>query len=460
MDICSYLFKKAKRKTIVPFILCLLLTACGGSGSVVVKPTPTPQPPTYSSNTGTSVPYPTDSTKDIYHCTYQSYYPSCLTPHALRVAYSIEPLTEKGFTGKGQTVVLIESFGSSTLQKDVDFFDKQFDLPPITVQQIDPIHEPQSGSNNDRVGWAGETTGDVEIIHAIAPDAKIVVLVSPVDETEGTVGLPEFRQLIQYTIDHKLGYIISESWGASEATLKDATGQTEVQKWDALYKQATTQDAMTILAASGDNGATDYSNLQATQLATTPTVSFPIDDPWVTSAGGTSLRFDGTTFSETSDHESGGGLSAFFPEPVYQQQLPASVQHLLHKQRGIPDVSANADGVNPLAIYVQGQWSLGTGTSVAAPLWAGLIAIANQMVGHPLGFINPALYKLAASSHYEQDFHDITTGNNSVDGSNVVNQSGLSIPGYNAVPGWDAVTSLGSPDAVHLLPDLIAAESG
>ena len=104
-----------------------------------------------------------------------------------------------------------------------------------------------------------------------------------------------------------------------------------------------------------------------------------------------------------------------------------------------------------MAFYQDGAWSLAGGTSASAPLWAGVIAIANQMAGHPLGFINPGLYKLSQSSNYTQDFHDITNGNNSV------NSKGVTVPGYSAVPGWDPTTGLGTPNAEKLLPDLIAA---
>src|SRR5258708_7805588 len=216
----------------------------------------------------------------------------------MRVAYGLETLIQKGFTGKGQTVIDIVSFGSPTLQQDIDAFDKQFGLPAITIQQISPLNEPIVDPRNDRGGWADETTLDVEIIHALAPDANIVVLISPVAETEGTVGLPEFRKLLQYTIDHKLGNIVSNSWGASEATLKDAAGQAEIQQWDPLPKQATTQDGIPLLGSSGDNGSTDYEDQNGSVLATTPTSSFLNDDPWVTSVGGTSLHRNGTFFSE------------------------------------------------------------------------------------------------------------------------------------------------------------------
>jgi len=119
----------------------------------------------------------------------------------------------------------------------------------------------------------------------------------------------------------------------------------------------------------------------------------------------------------------------------------------------VPDVAADANPDSGLAIY-SGGWQLGGGTSASAPLWAAIMAIANQVAGHPLGFINPALYKLATSSTYARDFHDITVGNNST------NVNGILVPGHDATPGWDPITGLGSPNAENLIPDLIAAIKG
>jgi len=380
----------------------------------------------------------------------------CYTPHQLQVAYGVESLINQGFTGKGQTVVDIVSFGSPTLQEDMDTFDSRFGLPNITLQIISPIRTvPFDPHNKDMTGWAGETTLDVQLIHALAPDAGIVVLTSPVSETEGTIGLPEFLQLEQYAVTHHLGSIISNSWGASEVTLKDTAGQQEVYKWDAFLQQATMQQNITFFAASGDNGATDFTDFQVTKLSPTPTTSFITDEPWVTSVGGTSLIRNGAIVSETAWNSnggaSGGGFSIFFPTPSYQKTLPASVQSQFQNRRGVPDVSADADPLTGMAFYEDGQWSLTGGTSASAPIWAGLMAIANQMAGHPLGFINPGLYKLAQSSTYTQDFHDITIGDNSM------NEKGVRVQGYTATSGWDPVTGLGSPNAAKLIPDLIAA---
>jgi subtilase family serine protease len=336
----------------------------------------------------------------------------------------------------------------------MDVFSAQFGLPPTKIEVISPLKMPEYDPDGDKAGWALETTLDVQIMHAIAPDARLVVLVSPVAETQGTIGLPEFRQLEQYVIDHKLGNIVSHSWGASELTLQDAKGQQELQQWDTLLKQGTTQHGITYFSSSGDHGPTDYADLASSRLAIVPTTSFAATSPWITSVGGTTLTHNGSTFSEhvwsSEGGASGGGFSQLHSMPSYQQTLPSSTQQLLNNRRGIPDVAANGDPNTGLPFYMNGRWDLAGGTSASAPLWAGIMAIANQMAGRPLGFINPALYKLAQSStDYAEDFHDITVGNNTHTSSNV--------PGYAAIPGWDAATGLGTPNAEKLIPDLIEA---
>jgi subtilase family serine protease len=431
----------------LPMLLALvLLMGCGPITGANAQPGATATPK------ATSVPSPTATAVNLAASQCPADLKSiatCYTPQVFRAAYGVDKLIQQGITGKGQTVIDIVSFGSPTLQQDMNVYDKQFDLPPVNLQIISPLNVKPYDPNGDRNGWAGETTLDVEVIHAIAPDAKIVVLVSPVAETEGTIGLPEFRQLEQYTIDHKLGNIVSQSWAASELTLEDAQGQQELQKWETLYQKATTQQGMTYLSSSGDNGATDYEDLQAKHIASVPTTGFPTDSPWVTSVGGTTLTRSGSTFSEEAWQGSGGGFSRFYKTPSYQQTLPAADQQQLKGQRGVPDIAGAADPRTGLVIYQGGGWIMVGGTSAAAPLWAGIVALANQMAGHPLGFINPALYKLAASSNYARDFRDITVGNNTNLQTNV--------QGYPAVQGWDPVTGLGSPLANNLVPDLVAA---
>lgn len=379
---------------------------------------------------------------------------TCVTPQTMRLAYGINSLLQKGFAGQGQTVIDLVYLGSSTLQQDMDVFDQTFNLPPINLQVISPLPIPVKASRQDLEGAAQETQMDVEAIHALAPGAKVIVLQSPVIETEGIVGLPEFRQLEQYIIRNRLGFIVSHSWGASELTLQDTPGQQELRQWNALLQQGTTKDHMTYFFSSGDSGAADAIDAN-NDLGSVPTTSFGADSPWVTSVGGTRLRRVGTTFQETawSDHGdgsgSGGGFSSFYQTPFYQKMLPIAAQKDFNNRRGVPDVSAVGDPTTGLPVYVSGQWQIVGGTSLSAPIWAAIIAIANQVAGHPLGFINPGLYKLGASATYQQDFHDITKGNNT--------NRLAGVKGYSAVPGWDAVTGLGTPNAAKLIPDLIVA---
>ncbi|MEO8972456.1 MAG: S53 family peptidase [Ktedonobacteraceae bacterium] len=428
-------------------MLLLLLSACSvGGGGTASTTTPTPRPTVKPTLAATSNPA-------LDTCpSYLSTYKNCFTPHALRVAYGVEPLTEKGFTGKGMTVIDIVSYGSPTLQQDMDVFDKQFGLPSITIQVIAPLGTVSFNPNDATMtGWAQETELDVQIIHAIAPDAGIVVMTSPVAETEGTIGLPQFMQLEQYAVSHHLGQVFSQSYVASEVTLADSASRQFVQSYANFYKQITTQDGFTVVSGSGDNGATDWQNIAATQLAPHPTVNFPANVPWVTSVGGTTLMHSasGNGYEERAWSGSGGGMSTFFSEPDYQRTMPQAVQSELAGHRGIPDIAADADPYTGMAFYFNGQWTQTGGTSASTPFWAAVIAIADQMAGHPLGFINPGIYKVAASQNYSLDFRDITVGSNGV--------AKVSVQGFQASTGWDAVTGWGSPQASTFIPDLIAA---
>jgi subtilase family serine protease len=412
------------------FIVCLLLTACGPFNNGATK----------NNNQNPNQDVCPGQAKSI---------PTCLTPHSMRVAYGIDSLIQKGFTGKGQTIVDITSFHSPTLQQDMKVFDQAFNLPPVDLQVIAPLNEPEADPHQDKETWVEGTVEEVQILHAIAPGAKIVILESPVAETEGTFGLPEFRKLLQYTSDHQLGSIVSLRWNASEATLQDKQGQQELQNWETVLQQGATNHHISYFATSGSMGAANM-GADGQHLANVPTSSFPADSPWVTSVGGTSITLTsaGSTLLETGWSNSGGGFSHFYPMPSYQKTLPPEAQKQFNNQRGIPDVSADEDSGTGLAVYVAGQW-FPTGGNTSTPVWAAIGAIANQMAGHPLGFINPGLYKLATSATYKQDFHDVTTGNNSSPQANV--------KGYAATTGWDPVTGLGTPNAEKMIPDLIKA---
>jgi subtilase family serine protease len=377
--------------------------------------------------------------------------PGTYTPADLRAAYHVDSLIAQGFTGKGQTIIDMVCYGSPTVQADLDAYSQRYGLPKATVTTVDTITTKPTSTDPEFVhGWGVETELDVELYHALAPDAGIVVLATPICAPEGITGLPEQRQELQYAIDHHLGNIIAVSGGTSEVSLSDPASRAELAQWDTLLKQATTQDGLTFFVSSGDNGSTDYIDASL-NLSLTQTTSFPTDSPWVTSVGGTSLLPAAHGFTESAWNGSGGGFSKFFAEPDYQKTLPAAAQTLLNNRRGVPDVAAVADSATGVLVYVPGGWATLGGTSISAPIWAGIMAIANQKAGHPLGFINPALYKLGLSSKAASDFNDITSGNNTQ------TVKGTVVPGYPAIVGWDPITGFGTPKSDTLIPDLIAA---
>jgi len=385
----------------------------------------------------------------------------CYSPQLIRKAYGVTPVLNSGFTGKGQSIVIIDSFGSPTIRQDLKVFDQGYGLPdPPSLKIVAPLGTINFDPNNsDMINWAFETTLDVEWSHALAPDANIVLMTSPVSETEGIQGLPEFLFLEKYAVNHNLGKIISQSWGATENTLFNPGGRQILNQFNDFYKQAG-QNGVTFFASSGDSGSSNV-DINGNNYPS-PTVIFPASSPYVTAVGGTSLFASptGNYQSETVWDEvalgagaGGGGISQVFKEPTYQKaNLPSSDQTLLNGFRGIPDISYNADPLTGILVYLSfipngaGFYLIG-GTSEGSPQWAGIIADADQMAGHPLGFLNPALYQLGNSSKAGNSYHDITIGNNGFGG----------IPGYDATPGWDPASGWGSPKVSGLLPVLIKA---
>lgn len=374
----------------------------------------------------------------------------CYSPDEIRNAYGLTSMIDAGFTGLGQTIVLIESYGSPTIVADLQVFDQGYGLPdPPSIKVISPIgtvpFDPTAIP--DQIGWAFETSLDVEWAHALAPSANIVVLTSPVDETEGVQGMPEFLALEKYALDHHLANIISQSWGATENTLFTPSGRQVFANFQEFYQRAQ-REHVTVLASTGDFGSTDP-ELDGVTLYPFPVVSFPASSPLVTAVGGTSLFADtsGNYQYETAWQDGGGGISQVFHEPDYQKDsLSPQMQTTLGGYRGIPDVSFNADGNTPVLVYLSflgpaaaGYYFIG-GTSEGSPTWAGIVADLNQFAGHPLGFLNSRLYALSRRDRIYDFFHDVTMGNNSIAG----------VPGYSAVPGWDPATGWGTPDLVRI----------
>ena len=195
--------------------------------------------------------------------------------------------------------------------------------------------------------------------------------------------------------------------------------------------QAAAAMGVTVCVAAGDDGSTDGVTDGLNH------VDFPASSPNVLACGGTDLVASGNTitsetvWNELANNEgaTGGGISDVFPLPSYQSSagVPPSANPGGHVGRGVPDVAGDADPSTGYVTLVDGQSGVIGGTSAVAPLWAALIALINQSVGKPAGFINPTLYQNAGSA---QDFNDITSGSNGA---------------YSAGTGWDACSGLGSP---------------
>jgi subtilase family serine protease len=366
---------------------------------------------------------------------------NCYTPQELAKAYDIP----SKLTGAGQTIVIIDAFGDPTLTQDLGVEDSTFGLPAPNLSVIYPNGQPAfDPANADEVNWSGEIALDVESAHAIAPAAKIDLVIAKSDQD------PDILNALKYVVAHHLGSVLSQSFGEAESC-EDPS----IVKADHVLFAAAEAQGMTVFASSGDDGAAQPTCDGSSFIKS---AGLPAADPLVTGVGGTSLTAsqpDGTYQSETAWNDefgsSGGGYSTIYARPAYQNGFVRS------SGRGVPDISYSADVNNGLLI----AWSQGDpanvgdiflfgGTSAGSPQWAAIIALADQAGHHPLGFINGDLYSLGRGARYSAVFHDITTGNNTVSLTDV-NGNAVNIAGFPATKGWDPVTGLGTPDVAQLL---------
>jgi subtilase family serine protease len=394
---------------------------------------------------------------------------ACYTPAQIQQAYGLPALYANGITGAGRTIVIVDSYGSPTIGHDLAVFDKTFGLPaPPSLNVIQPAG-PVPPYNNNFAGWAGETTLDVEYAHTVAPGANILLVETPTSENEGTTGFPQIVQAEQYVIDHGLGDVISQSFSATEQTFPTPESLLALRS---AYLDADLHH-VTVLAASGDSGAADV-KFNGTSYYKFPVTSWPDSDPLVTGVGGTQLILDAkgnhtspdVVWNDTYNVPTqkfiygnagpnplagGGGLSIIFPRPKYQN----SVKAVVGSQRGVPDISMSAACNGAVDTYQSfaGQtpgWYPVCGTSEATPLFSGIVALADQVAGHRLGLINPALYAMSAAS--DPGIVDVTSGNNTV--TFPQNGSEHTVTGFTAQPGYDLASGVGTVDASTFVPEL------
>ncbi len=387
---------------------------------------------------------------------------ACYSPIQYQAAYDMAPLYNQGDTGTGETIVLVDSYGSPTIGSDLRTFDRGFGLPAppsFAILQPDGPVPPFDPNNPTMVGWAEETSLDVEYSHAMAPGANILLVETPVAETEGVVGFPQIVAAEQYVLDHHLGDVISQSFGATEETFPS---EAALMRLRGAYTEAAADD-VTVLAGSGDSGSTNYHFNGSTYFAHRVD-SWPSSDPLVTSVGGTQLHLNSAgqrllpdnVWNDTnvlgSPAASGGGVSEFFARPAYQD----GVSSVVGAARGTPDVALSAAVDGAALVYLgfgglpePGYYLIG-GTSEATPLFAGIVAIADQVAGHDLGLLNPELYSLAASN--APGIVGISTGDNTV----TFSQNGRTdtVPGYVANGAYNLATGLGTVDGANLVAEL------
>jgi subtilase family serine protease len=381
---------------------------------------------------------------------------ACYGPQQIRKAYDV-PST---LNGAGQTIVIVDAFGSPTIAADLKTFDAKFGLPDTTLNIFYPGGAVNfDTTNGNELGWAVETSLDVEYAHAMAPGATIDLVVAR-SNRDDDIELAE-----SWAVAHHLGNVMSESYGEPETVIPFGASNVTVTHDHANYSAAA-GTGMTVLVAAGDGGANDGRSTAGTSLVG----QFPADDPNVTAVGGTDLftsddtgTYAGETVWNDSDPTTcsfgcpngtnggtaatGGSPSAFWPAPTYQQGITG------FSTRSTSDVSWNAGcstfvwvalSVSPNLdpFFPTTAYGGVCGTSEAAPSFAGAVALADQAAGHGLGNINPWMYSHMVYTGTHPIFHDITVGQN---GEFEAGQTILG-PGYKAGPGWDAPTGVGSPD--------------
>jgi subtilisin-like proprotein convertase family protein len=350
-----------------------------------------------------------------------------LIPSQIAQAYGINQITFGSISGNGagQTIAIIDAYDDPNAAADLHTFDVQFGLPdPPSFQKLNqsgqtsnyPITDPASGSGNT---WEVEESLDIEWAHAVAPMASIDLVEANSASYSNLIGAAVNTARNLPGVD-----VVSMSFGGTEFS-----GETA---YDATFTTPLGHPGVTFLSSTGDSGVP---------------AGYPSYSPNVIAVGGTTLYLNGSTYSSESAWGSGGGgISVYESQPSYQKGVVTQST----TKRTAPDVSIDADPSSGVAIYdsydfgTAGWISVG-GTSMAAPMWAGLIAITDQ--GRQLASLPsldgptqalPALYKLPAA-----DFHDVTTGSN----------------GYSAGPGYDLATGIGTPIANLLVPALAGVGS-
>jgi subtilase family serine protease len=428
---------------------------------------------------------------------------ACYQAFQLQKAYDLAPLFAKGIDGKGETIVIVDAFGSPSIASDLQTFDSQMGLPnPPSFKVITPegpiTTTPTTCTStfsatgpdlcSDYYGWTDETSLDVEWSHVMAPKANILLVETPMTESEGVYGFPQIVAAENYVVDHHLGDVITQSFGAGENTFS-SPGQ--LLSLRSAYVNAAL-NGVTVLAASGDQGSSDEYCDPTSGCAdpdnvfccdSSPTIDWPSSDPLVTAVGGTQLTLDaegnrtapdrvwhdlsstvGVTGPVYTWGASGGGHSSVFSRPWFQN----GVASVVGNSRGTPDIAMSAAVNGAVDFYDTtdpsvGGWGIVGGTSEASPLFSGIVALADQEAGHSLGYLNPDLYALAQYGG-PSGIVPISQGRNTYtycppadteSNDSCASKSDLVVvPGFSANGSYNDATGWGTVNAAEFVPAL------
>ncbi len=343
---------------------------------------------------------------------------SSFTPPELARLYNFPT----GLDGSGQCIAIVE-LGGGSRRADIKAYFQKLGVPVPHVKTIRVDGASNHPSTPDSAD--GEVMLDIEVAAAIAPKALIAVYFAPNTDK----GFLDAITMATHDTVNKPS-VISISWGAAE---KNWTGQA-LTSFDQAFQTAAAL-GITVCCAAGDNGSGDG------ETDGNAHVDFPASSPFALGCGGTKLTATGNTISsetvwnEGTTSATGGGVSDFFPLPTYQTTagVPPSANAPHKAGRGVPDVAADADPTTGYFVRVDGQESVFGGTSAVAPLWAALIALVNQKLGKPVGYLNPLIYGSLVGKEVFQDIHSSNNG------------------AYASRAGWDACTGWGTPNGTKLL---------
>ncbi|MCL6517692.1 S53 family peptidase [Alicyclobacillus sp.] len=386
----------------------------------------------------------------------------------IQQAYDYLPVYAQGIDGSGQTIAIVDAYGSPTIQQDLETFretveqgaygaDKPLQLEVVTAPGTNVMAQKNPAQAANASGWAGETSMDVELAHAVAPGAKILLVQTPNNYNDLYMG-------VNYVVDNALANQISLSWGSVDTLLPAAERRAQSQ----IFAQAAAE-GINVFVSSGDSG-----DLAA--IMGSPYTEYPASDPNVVAVGGTSLfvNRDGSYKSEIEWGETvsqirhpdgtvvqgpifwfgaGGGVSHSFAKPSWQTGAGLDSTQTM---RQVPDVGYDADPYTGFTLVMNGEIQPGWGgTSDAAPQWAAICALANQLhvknFGTPLPYINPILY-----ANGQRAFHDVVHGTRDIvlEGSVTHNLYYVTMgedTSLVAAPGWDDTTGLGTPDVARVV---------